>query len=220
MENDQPTTAGENPTINDEGKGSSVESTRPQISTLDAGRAALEQVIGGNGKKRGRPAIHGKYAGQRKKKKPAAGVSMGNLDNGSDSLLLDEDEPLDLLEDFEPVPEVNYREIAEVYVDPILDLVSEISSEVQRFRIFRSTKNAELAEMVAKETLIPEGPRKIMRAGIIGCAEKHDIDLSKSPETALLGGFLLWQMRAMRSAKEVVGEYFQQRPNELRPQAA
>src|SRR4051812_4732592 len=133
------------PGINPETTAANSGSVSPKESTLEAGRAALDAIAPKPKNKGGRPRKHGLDA----TRKP---VSMASLGNGSTPLLVDENstEPSIALP-VQEVPTVNYKEIAETYADPILDMLAELSAAYHRLKTFRATKNPSVADIVATE---------------------------------------------------------------------
>lgn len=192
--------------------------SEPTNATLETARKAVAENVpvelNRHGKPKGqpgRPIKSGKWA----KKKP--GVSVGEMGQRPGSLLV-EDESKPTVQaavvpiDFECGPVAFDKSAMEPYADGIVDLAGELNIEFVRYRILKSTKNRELADLISGKVTLGETERKLMRVGLIDCAEKYQLDLSKSPEAALIGGLVLWQLKTQALIRSVVSEYLKTHP--------
>lgn len=214
MENFSPKTTDETPETNPSGQaGNSV--GNPTSATLDAAGKALDSVVEPRKNRGGRPPTHGLYVGGRKpKKSDLKKVPLGEMGQSPLPLLVDEDEVAPVVSSAPSESKPDFRAIAEQYADPLLDLLAELSAGYQRWKVFRATKSAEVADLIANENQnIPDSSRKLMRSGLIETAAKHEVDLSKSPETTLLGGFAIWQMKVQQGTKKALEVYLSRQQN-------
>lgn len=188
----------------------------PSQATLNAARESVGQPIELNrhGKpkgKPGRPITSGKWAKKNK-------VPVGQMGDRSDPVFVDapNDRPTDQTEsfqtDFEPPPKPFDREGAKVYAEGIIDLFKEIRAEVARSGIKRKTKDDDFANLIADNLEIREVPKNLMNTGLVGMAEKYNVDLARTPEGALIGGFALWLFQTRSAIREAVDKYLKEHP--------
>lgn len=196
---------------------SATESANPQLSqpslaTLEAGREALGTEVlnplNSRGKPRGkpgRPITHGKYAAKRK-------IPVASVDSGTVPLLVED--TFEAAVGAIPVESQHApfdREAAEPYAEIVLDLLNELHAEYRYWRVYRKTKDKEVSQLISENQQMTDSPRKMMKEGMLGMAEKYNVDLTKSPEAAFFGGLLVWQMRAERSMKEGIEQMIKAR---------
>lgn len=201
--------------INASGESAPGAIPEPSAATLEIGRAAFDQHVAEGTKQRGRgrPPIHGKYVG---KSKPRP-VPVGKVGNGSVPILLEPENPASAVpigtEEIQPAfdDEVN-REYAAIFIEFIVTL----KNAKTRKTIFQKTGSQEFTDTVMAKREIGEKPRKAMESGLVGCARKYNVDLSKSPEGMVIGGFLVYLAQDSLNTRAAIAEYFKLRPEEKR----
>lgn len=202
----------------------SGERTAPEMSQPSlVSREAAREAVGTNlpaielnrhGKpkgKPGRPIKSGKWAGRGK-------LPVGTVGNGPSPLLVEDSNPglapaQSVAIDFEP-GEAPFDKVAcEPYADLILDFLKDINAEIVKQRVQRGTGNAEVAQLAVEKSSLGPVQGKIIRTGILDCAEKYNIDLTQFPEFALFGGLVVWQIKVNAGVKSAIAEYLRLRPN-------
>lgn len=192
--------------------------SQPSLVSLEAAREAVGTnlpaiELNRHGKpkgKPGRPIKSGRWAGRGK-------LPVGTVGNGPNPLLVEDANPAlapaqSVAIDFEPEQAPFDKVACEPYADALLDLAKELNAEFVRFRIRRKTHNSELADLISEKITMGDIERKLMRAGMLDCAQKYHLDLTKAPEAALVGGLLLWQMKCASMVREVTAEYLKLHP--------
>jgi hypothetical protein len=192
--------------------------SQPTNATVEAARKAVAQNVpvelNRHGKPKGhpgRPIKSGKWA------KPRPGVPVAPVAQRSRPLLVEDeivasDPPDGIRADFEPGPPAFDKIAMEPYAEGLVDLAGELNVEFVRYRILRGTKNRELSELIAGKVMMGQTERKLMKIGLIDCAVKYQIDLAKSPEAALIGGLVLWQLKTQAMVRSVVADYVKSHP--------
>jgi hypothetical protein len=160
-------------------------------------------------KKRGRPPIHGKYCGE---KRPKKGLPMGQMDNGSAPIFVDETQNQTGLVDFEPEPEPYNREVETPHVNGIIRLFRKGLSISNKRDVLKKTGDKDFALLIADNTQIPEDVKELLFEGLHGTGEQFGISYRKFPIGSLLGGIALAIAENRSTVRQAVEEYLQKRP--------
>jgi hypothetical protein len=139
------------------------------------------------------------------------------MDNGTRGLLLEEDDPGPAALVPEVVSPAFNEEVNRKMAGVIVAMFQRINLFLKHGKLEKKISR-ELADFVIeRKGEIPAEPRAGMELGLVECARKYDLDLSKTPEGMFFLALAAWKMEDVAADTRLIAEYYRLRPGEGKP---